>query len=96
MKSPKCLRGCGKGRKGAVYCATCGAKLPTVVKSATRQVFYNPAFVPGAATPVLRKAAGASQAYVHPTRRGALYDDDPAVRELAWLETYGPTIDEGL
>lgn len=32
---PRCVKGCGKGRKGAKFCTRCGSAMPgTVVKAA--------------------------------------------------------------
>lgn len=93
----ECPKGCGKTSKGANFCGMCGTRLPSVAKSATR-VFYNPVFAPtsGAATPAIRKSAGsAGQPYVHPTRRGPLFDEDPTVREMTWRDAFGPLIAKG-
>lgn len=91
MKAIKCPKGCGKASKGANYCGRCGVRLNSVTKAA------------GTAVPVVRKVGGdaagvakaAGRQYVHPTRRGPLFDEDPTVREMTWRGTFGPIIEKG-
>jgi hypothetical protein len=74
-----CLRGCGKGQRGAAFCTQCGSALPPVTGKSGRPAIIFKAAVPS--RPI----------ETHPLAAD-LYDVDPGVREATWQHVYGPLV----